>query len=422
MVDPLGSPVGAPPPARVPASGVTRPAAATKHVALLIETSRSYGRDILRGIHRWMHEHDPWSLFLELRALDSAVPRWLKTWKGDGIIARTASAEMAKTIAATGVPGVELRASKLSHGLPFVGVDNRQMGRLVAEHFLASGLSRFAVFDLDTEAYFEERRDDFVTALAAAGHVCEHYHASPQGERPTDWERQQAAIARWVAELPKPVGILACTDQLGFWLLDACRRASVAVPEEVAVVAAENDETLCTMASPPLSSVAFDGERIGYEAAALLDRRMRGEAAPTAPVLIPPQGLVVRQSSDVVAVADPGVAAALRYIRAHACHGIGVGDVVKHSGLSRTLLERRMREAIGRTPGEEIHRVKFDEVRRLLDSTDLALAAIAGRTGFEHPQYMAEAFKKHFGMTPGRYRESRRVATENLKADGPRSE
>lgn len=422
MVDPLGSPVGAPPTARVPVSGVPRPAAATKHVALLIETSRSYGRDILRGIHRWMHEHEPWSVYLELRALDSAVPRWLKTWKGDGIIARTASAEMAKTIAATRVPGVELRASKLSHGLPFVGVDNRQMGRLVADHFLASGLSRFAVFDLDTEAYFEERRDDFLAALAAAGHVCETYRVAGQGERPADWERQQAAIASWVAELPKPVGILACTDQLGFWLLDACRRAGVAVPEEVAVVAAENDETLCTMASPPLSSVAYDGERIGYEAAALLDRLMRGEPSPAAPMLIPPKGLVVRQSSDVVAVEDPQVAAALRYIREHACHGIGVIDVVKHAGLSRTLLERRMREAIGRTPGEEIQRVKFGEVRRLLDSTDLALAAIAARSGFEHPQYMAEAFKKHFGMTPGRYREGRRLATENLKADGPRPE
>lgn len=408
MTNPRGPLVDASPPVRVPASGVPRPATATKHVALLIETSRSYGRDILRGIHRWMHEHEPWSLFLELRALDSTVPRWLKIWQGDGIIARTASAEMARTIAATGVPGVELRASKLSHGLPFVGVDNRQMGRLVADHFLSSGLAHFAVFDLDTEAYFEERRDGFIAVLAAAGHVCDPFHASAKGERPADWERQQGAIARWVAELPKPVGILACTDQLAFWLLDACCRAGVAVPEAVAVVGVENDETLCTMAAPPLSSVAFDGERIGFEAAALLDRLMRGEPAPTAPVLIPPKGLVARHSSDVVAVEDPDVAAALRYIREHACHGIRVGDVIKHVGLSRTLLERRMREAIGRTPGEEIHRVRFDEVRRLLDSTDLALAAIARRCGFEHPQYMAEAFKKHFGMTPGSYRQSRR--------------
>jgi LacI family transcriptional regulator len=393
---------------RVPALPHPGRATSTKHVTLLVETSRSYGRDLLRGIHRWMQEHEPWSLFLELRALDSTVPRWLETWKGDGIIARTSSAAMAWKIAATGVPGVELRASKLPHSLPFVGVDNRRMGQLVADHFLASGLSHFAVFDLATEMYFEERRDDFVAALAAAGHACEQHHAMGSGERPADWERQQADIAHWVASLPKPVGILACTDQLGFWLLDACRRAGVAVPEEVAVVGVENDETLCGMALPPLSSVAFDGERIGYEAAALLDRLMRGEPTPAAPILVPPQGLVVRHSSDVVAIADPQVAAALRYIRQHACHGIGVGNVVRHAGLSRAVLERRMRGAIGRTPGEEIHRVRFAEVQRLLASTDLPLAAIADRCGFEHPQYMAEAFKKLFGVTPGSYRQGRR--------------
>ncbi|MFM8413914.1 MAG: substrate-binding domain-containing protein, partial [Planctomycetota bacterium] len=200
----------------------------------------------------------------------------------------------------------------------------------------------------------------------------------------------------------------ACTDQLAFWLLDACRRAGVAVPEEVAVVGAENDEMLCTMSRPQLSSVAFDGERVGHAAAALLERLMAGEPPPAEPVLLPPTGLVVRQSSDIVAIDDPQVAAAMRYIREHACHGINVADVIRHAGLSRTLLERRMRQTIGRTPGEEITRLRFARVRQLLAETDLPLAAIAVRCGFEHPQYMAEAFKKHFGMTPGSYRASRK--------------
>ena len=218
-----------------------------------------------------------------------------------------------------------------------------------------------------------------------------------------------------MASLPKPIGILACTDQLAFWLLDACRRAGVAVPEEVAVVGVENDETLCTMSRPQLSSVAYDGERVGYEAAALLDRLMRGEQPPPEPVLLPPKGLVVRQSSDIMAIEEPEIVAAVCYIREHACHGINVADVVEHVGLSRTLLERRMRKAIGRTPGEEIVRLRFSRVQQLLADTGLSLAAIADRCGFEHSQYMAEAFKKHFGLTPGAYRTSRRPA-ENLKA------
>jgi LacI family transcriptional regulator len=384
------------------------PARTTKHVALLVETSRTFGREILAGVNRYIAEHEHWSVFVELRALDSQVPRWLASWRGDGIIARTGTAAMADAIAATGLPGVELRASKLPHKLPFVGVDNRDLGQFVAEHFIDNGFTNFAVFDLDTERYFEERRDNFRAVLASRGHACHEHHAARQGERPTDWERQQAEIARWVASLPKPVGIMACTDQLAFWLLDACRRAGVAVPEEAAVVGVENDETLCTLASPQLSSVAFEGERIGYEAAALLERMMAGEPPPTESLLLPPRGLVVRQSSDIMAIDDLQVVAAVRYIREHACHGINVADVVKHAGLSRTLLERRMRRAIGRTPGEEIIRLRFNRVKRLLVETKLSLAAIADRCGFEHPQYMAEAFKRLFGMTPGSYRAGRR--------------
>lgn len=391
-----------------PTDAVAPAPGATKHVALLVETSRTYGRDILKGVNRYLAEHEHWSLFVELRALDSQVPRWLASWRGDGIIARTGSAAMAEAIAATGLPGVELRASKLAHSLPFVGCDNRDLGRIVADHFIDNGFANFAVFDLDTERYFEERRDNFREYLATRGHECHEHHAPTQGERPSNWERHQADVARWVQSLPKPIGIFACTDQLAFWLLDACRRAGVAVPEEVAVVGAENDETLCTMARPQLSSVAFDGERVGYEAAGLLDRLMAGEAPPAEPLLVPPKGIVVRQSSDIMAIEDPQVAAAVRYIREHACHGINVNDVVKHVGLSRTLIERRMRQAIGRTPGEEIVKVRFGRVRQLLAETDLSLAAIADRCGFEHPQYMAESFKKHFGVTPGAFRQSRR--------------
>jgi LacI family transcriptional regulator len=180
------------------------------------------------------------------------------------------------------------------------------------------------------------------------------------------------------------------------------------VPEEAAVVGVENDETLCTLASPRLSSVAFDGERVGYEAATLLARLMEGGRPPAEPIVVPPPGLVVRQSSDIVALDDPAVAAAVRSIREHACHGVTVSDVVRACGLSRSVLERRMRAALGRPPGEEIVRARFAEVKRLLVETDLPLAAIADRCGIEHPQYMAEAFKRLFGVTPGRFRAGQR--------------
>jgi LacI family transcriptional regulator len=292
----------------------------------------------------------------------------------------------------------------LNHGFPFVGVDNRALGKMVAAHLLEQGFRNFGVYEIHSEDYFEERRDDFVQSLRVAGHDCSVFHGGGQSEHPSQWERQQDDLARWVANLPKPVGIMACTDQLGFWLLDACKRVGLSVPDEVAVVGVENEETLCTMATPPLSSVPLGGERIGYEAAALLSRLMKGRRRPKKPILIAPLDIVVRQSSDTVAVEDPELAQAVQFIRTHACDGASVADVLRAVPLSRSLLERKMRLAIGRSPHAEIMRLRLARVKQLLRSTDLSLAQIARRAGFEHSQYMAELFKRKFGQTPGAYR------------------
>lgn len=378
------------------------------HVALLIETSRTYGRDLLRGIKRYISEHEPWSIFTELRALESPVPPWLVRWRGDGILTRTNCQAMADAIRQTGVPTVELRATKFRHRFPFVGVDNRSLGQMVAEHLLECGFRHFGVYEIATEGYFEERRDNFIETLRQAGYSCHEYQAPGRREKPVHWEKHQAGVARWIASLPKPVGIMACTDQLGFWLLDACRRAGVGVPEEVAVVGVENDESLCTMSTPPLSSVQFDGEQVGYQAASLLARLMAGEPPPTEPILIKPQRIVTRHSSDLVALENQDLAAAVRFIREHACDGITVDDVLRAVLVSRSSLERQMRQVLGRTPADEIARVRFNRVRELLSETELSLAAIAEKTGFNYPQYMAEAFKRRFGQTPGEFRAAAR--------------
>lgn len=374
------------------------------HVALLIETARSYGRGLLRGIRRYMSEHGPWSVYVELRALDSKTPMWLKGWKGDGIISRTGSQAMADAIAATGVPTVEMRSSRLKHDFHFVGVDNRVIGRMVTDHLLERGFRRFAIYGIETEDYFEERCKNFVAAVAASGFPCDIYRQLGHREIPIHWERQQHHVAEWIQGLQKPIGVMACTDQLGFWFLDACKRAGVAVPEEVAVVGCENDESLATMSIPPLSSVQFNAEKTGYEAAAILTRMMAGESPPRGHTLIPPLGIVARQSSDIVAVEDKEIADALRFIRENAPHGITVEDVLRAIPMSRAALDQRMRGAIGRTVKAEILRVQLDQVKRLLAETDMSLAQIADRTGFKHPQYMAELFKNKSGKTPGTYR------------------
>jgi LacI family transcriptional regulator len=371
-------------------------------VALLIETTRSYTRDMLTGIRRYVAEHGPWSIFMELRALDSAPPPWLRHWDGEGLICRTFTPEMAAAVKASGLPAVETRSSHLCPDLPFVGMDNSAVGRYVARHFLARGYRHFAAYSLDTERFFQQRVQNFVSFLHEAGADCPVLPGA-ELESVRDWEKAQTRLIRWVESLPKPVGIFAANDQLGFRLLDACQRAGIAVPEEVAVVGAENEQTLCTLASPPLTSLRLDGHNVGYLAARTLDQMMRGRRVPPEQ-LLPPGGIVVRASSDDLVIHDKLVQKAARLIRERAVGGVNVEELCAALSISRSSLERRMKAALGRTPKEEIQRQRFRLVERLLTETDLTIETIATQTGFTHSHYLQAAFKKWKGITPGQFR------------------
>lgn len=379
-------------------------------VALLIETTRSYTRGILAGVRRYVAEHGPWSTFVEPRSPDSPPPPWLKNWRGDGILTRTFTPEMNRAVAATGLPAVELRTTSLPHDRPFVGVNNGLIGRAVAEHFLNRGYRHFAVYGLDTETYFTQRGDNFVAHLRQRGHPCLRLTGSAS-DRPADWEASQARLISQLRALPKPVGVFAANDQLGVYLLDACLRAGLAVPEEVAVVGCENDETLCTLATPPLTSVELDGPHVGYEAARLLDELMRTPkkrrpAPPRPPLLLPPRHIITRESSDDLVITDPLVARASRLIRQRCQEGLSVDDLCSALHASRSTLERRMKTALGRTPKDEILRLRFRDVERLLLTTDLTLDQIAERTGFTHASYFQAAFRGRYGLTPGAWRQA----------------
>lgn len=375
-------------------------------VAVLVDTSRSYGRDIVRGIRRYVAEHGPWSLYLEPRDLRSSFPDWLKKWPGDGILARTVDPALLRQLKATKLPVIELRTTVLKHPFPYIGMDNPVIGQLVARHFLDRGFRRFACYLDTSELFFSQRCNSFVQTLKQQGMECSVFEAKAAGLR---WDQHQRQLAEWLTSLEKPCGLFATNDQLGFWVLDAARRAGISVPEQLAVIGAENDKTLCETAWPPLSSVQLRGQSVGFTAAKMLDKWLREKVIPPKETFLPPGDIVVRQSSDIVAVEDARIAKALHYIRQRAAEGIGVDDVAREVALSRSALERRMKKMIGRSPGEELIRIRFTQVERLLAQTDLTLDAIADRAGFKHPQYMAEAFHKRAGITPGEYRRRNRM-------------
>ncbi len=376
------------------------------NVALLIETSREYGRGLLRGVIRYQREHGPWSVEFRTSGLDAAPPAWLKNWRGDGILARINDKAMAEAVLACGVPTVDVRYVLPELGVPVIATDNEVVVRLAIEHFLERGLRRFAFLGAPPHhnVWIDYRRRAFADRVRQAGFTCDVFDAGPAGQ--SGLEAYEERVMAWVRGLPKPVGIMASHDDEGQQLLDACLRAEVKVPDQVAVLGVDNDEILCSLSRPPLSSIAPNTERIGYEAAALLARLMRGEAVPPEAVSIPPLGVVARQSTDTLALEDRDVACALRFIRDHPGRRLTVEDLLRVVPLSRSMLERRMRQAIGRTPKEEILRVELERVKDYLARTNLSLAEIGATVGYAHPHHLCELFKKKFAITPGDFRRS----------------
>lgn len=373
-------------------------------MALLVETSLASGRDILRGIGRFARECKTWALYHQPRSLEESGPSWLRGWRGDGIIARLQTRELADLVKETGLPVVDVLGLVPEAGFPLVHVDDREIARLAAEHLQESGFRNFGFYGLAGENWSGRRREFFREWLARAGrelHVCEQ--ARHESATAT-WEDAEEELVRWVLRLPKPAGVLVCSDQRGLNFLEACRRASVTVPDEVAVVGVDNDEALCEIAHPPLSSVWPAHPQVGYEAAALLDRLMAGDGPPAAPILIAPGGVKTRQSSDVLAVEDRNLARALRFIRERACVGLSVDEVAEAAGLSRSVLQRRFRAVLGKTVHAEILAVRVKRACELLTETDLPLFEVAEQAGFTHQEYLGAVLQRQLGKTPAQFR------------------
>lgn len=378
------------------------------HVAVMVETSKIYGREILLGIGRYLRVHGPWSVYSAERAQDDPDPAWLAEWRGHGIITRSRDLRLCRAARARGIPVVSLRHLLDRPEFPTLMPDQRLIARRIAGHFLERGLRNFAYVGVPGEKQWDrQRRDEFVEVLRA--HGCSSVVLRPLLAEPgLAWERQEAQIAAWVRRLPRPVGIMVAHDTQGIQILDACRRAALRVPDDVAVVSVDNDPVLCEVATPPLSSLDQNLQRLGFEAAAMLDRMMQGEAVAAANYPVEPGQVVMRQSSDVVAVADPGVARAIRHVREHATAGVDVPALAAIAGMSARALQRKFAEHVGRSPLEEIQEARLRRVRQLLLETDLVLPQVAELAGFRYQEYLVRFFKRRTGLSPGAFRRQMR--------------
>lgn len=378
-------------------------------VAILVESQVSPRRRMLTGIARYMQEHQPWAIYLKPWGVSKSFREWLNEWEGDGII--TAIVEHEEGLFDNlDIPVVDLIGTYQYKGIPLVHTNDREVGNLGAIHLVERGLKSFGFLGYSNQQWSYLRKDGFFTTVqAAGGKCCVHEICFPLDVPggPVVWEQQQKELGDWIAGLSKPAGVMCATDFLAQQFMEACLRAQIRIPDEIAVIGADNDEPICQLCWPPLSSVIINDDLRGYMAASVLDKLMQGEPPPVNPILIDPPGIFSRGSTDLLAVDDPHVVTALRYIRTHATRGIDVEDVVRQVPLSRSVLEKRFRKITQRSLHSEILRVRINTAIRLLTETDLPIKAIAHRSGFGSTSHMSARFREKLGRSPSSFRPDR---------------
>ena len=374
-----------------------------RRVAIFVDMLSAYGREVLIGISRYSRTHGPWVVYGDPERIAAPIEK-VEAWGGDGVIAQVYQPQLCTCLQHLQLPVVNVSQNLPHTTFPSVLPDNGAVGRLAAEHLLERGFRHFAFCGFTGHQYSELRHAAFAAKVGQTGAVCATIHSEPPQDVPNQWATRQAELGEWVKQLPKPVGVFCCNDARSRHVAEACMNSGVRVPEDLAILGVDNDELVCEMSNPPLSSVDVSAEQLGYEAAALLDHLMDGAVPPDESRLLKPTGVVVRRSTDVLAIDDQVVVSAMRYIHDHVAEGIGVEDVVARAHVSRRVLERRFRALLDRTIGQVIAETKIDRVKRLLVDSDLPMPDIAQRSGYQYVQQLNAMFKSHTGMTPTAWR------------------
>ncbi len=366
-----------------------------------------FNLDVLLGIRDFAGPSRGWMChFTDPRPEHVSV---VSAWEPSGLLAFLLDPAVEQRVLDLGRPVVDVANWLTDSPVSRVSVNDREVGRLGADHLAGLGFQSFAFAGNLTNAYAQQRFEGFKSRLEAFDHHPQVYSSDPQRfPRASAWTMGTVdeEFLEWVVSLPKPVAIFADNDDRALVVSETCRFAGLNVPDDVAILGVDDDPYLCASGYPQLSSIAIPARRIGYEAAAMLERLMNGGSPRLEPILLPPIGVVSRRSTDVLAIEDPDVAIAIRYIRTHACTSISVEDVVDQVPIGRRTLEKLFLKHIGRTPLQEIQHVRIAQAQTLLATTDLTINAIALRSGYSNGNWFSTAFQSQTGQSPAAYRRS----------------
>ena len=378
-----------------------------KRVALTIENSRAFGRELIRGIVRYSRLHGPWmfyrpDMFYVAQEGEPSRLEPLRQWEPQGIISR--DPKNLEELEKWGIPlfvaiAMEPPSAKRNN----VVTNDHAVGKMAAEHLLERGFRNFAFCGFDKIYWSYQRGDGFITRIAEAGFKTSLYK-QPKSRKNRLWFREKPILTEWLRRLPKPIGIMACNDDRGQHITEACTNAKIEVPYEVAVIGVDNDDQVCDISYPSLSSVALDVEKAGFRMSELLDKMMSGKKMPPQTVIVQPKRVVMRQSTNIVAVEDKLVSQALNFIHQNAQRLIQVDDVVKDLNVSRSNLHEKFMKTLGRTVYDEVKRVRIDLICQMLIETDLSISDIALSLGYDNTNHIARYFRLKMGMSPLEYR------------------
>ncbi len=396
-----------------PETPAVRSRRAAPRIAVLVDTSTTWGRGILRGVARRCRERAPWEIFVEPRGQLERM-RLPRGWVGDGVIARIDSSQMAQELQATRLPVVNVSGIRVSEGgaFPRVTTDWIASGRMAARHFLDRGFQHFAYLELEGLEYVQEHRQAFQQAVGAAGATFTSQQIRPAAGAEPDWRLDLAQLAAWVRNLPKPVAVLCWNAGSARELIFACHEARIHVPEEVAVLSQADDELLCETSLIPISGIAVASDQIGYLAASVLEGQLHGRLPDKAHTLVAPAHIVARQSTQTIAMTDPLLIKAMSHIRQNAvCPSLGVPELARQVGASRRVLERHFARVLDRSPAEEIRRTRLETARQILVQTRLPMSRVAEASGFSSQSNLTVAFNRAFGVSPLQFRKQQQAGT-----------
>lgn len=375
-----------------------------RRVALAIDLSYPlrHHHSVFAGTQVYASERTNWECVVQ--PFIGTLGKGRGTKRYDGIIAR-ATPELMHNAAAARVPLVNIWSAAAASNTPTVLSDFAACGRMGAEHLLQRGFRQFAFHGFTRHPASTMTWSGFGSVLRAAKHTTTKLSVpSHCDESARSWSKYIVTLERWIARWRTPVGVLVTQDILGRYLANACVNAGLRIPDDVALIGLGNEPLICLHPEPSLSSIDLNSERVGYEAAALLDRMMQGKAVPAAPKFIEPAELIVRRSTDAFVVDDPIVVAALRYIGENCYTDLRVDAVADHVHVTVRSLERHFRAALGRTMSEEITRLRLERAKRLLVESDILVKNVAHQCGFRDVKHFHKMFSAAEGTSPGEFR------------------